>query len=605
MLAFLRRHSIRWQLIFTGIVILLMLIVIVIWSYYRILDITYERNSVYTQEIITTINQNILSNADTINRIMPNIAYNDTVQQYLRNEDPLARYELYLKLEKLLVNLRSMKQGILEIVLIGMNGNTYNCINCEKDIPLEEIPARTTAYYLGIHPLPAGVPLHLRSTFSEDYVIYVGVPVYDTATGAGTKIGYAIMVLDVNALVPHMDYMSQRITGKFYVTDRKGIIYAGNSPTEIGQPLPETLKIYEQETIPSTFKLNGENSVVHTLEVPEIGSRIISIFPVKELFRGLEDVQALIIGVFALLIAVLILCYIFISRNILLPLRSFLSYIYGIRAKGLESRSNRIAVEGYAEFDVMANKFNSLLDEIDDLVEELIESRTHIFELEILKQQAELRFLKSQINPHFLYNTLETMKGIALARGVREIRDMSDALSRIFRYSIKGEEHVRLQEEIDIIQAYVHVQQIRFEGRFNVQYEFAESTLNNKIIKMILQPLVENAIYHGIEPSMVTCRLVVGSRMGDNGQMIMWVEDDGVGMEAALLNSIRQSLRNQETGRELLPVSPSKHIGIMNVHRRLRIAYGDGYGISSIDSLPNEGTKVTLCIPVKGEDLDV
>ncbi|OXS59312.1 hypothetical protein B1A99_11865 [Cohnella sp. CIP 111063] len=600
MLALLRKHSIRWQLIFTGLLILSILIVAVVGSYYRILHMTYERNSVYTQEMVVTIRNNIASNADTINRIMPNIAYNDVVQQYLRSTVPLTQYELHLKLEKLFVNLKSMKQGILEIVLIGTNGTGYNCMNCKEAIPYESIPERTSAYYLGIHPTPDGVSANLNSTYSKPYVFYVGVPIYDLDASAGSKLGYAIMVLDVNAIVPQFEYVSQRIAGNFYVVDRNDRIYASNGAENIGDRVSREIGRETGDGSPSTLKLSGEKYIVQTTEIPEIESAIISRFNVKDLFRGQEDVQLLIVGIFVLLIAVLFVSYLMISRNILLPLRAFMSYIHGIRAKGLDTMRKRVEVEGYAEISVMANHFNSLLDEIDDLATTILDSKTHIFELKLLKQQAELQFLKSQINPHFLYNTLETMKGIAMSRGVEEIRDISDSLSLIFRYSIKGGERVALQEEIEIIEAYLNIQQIRFAGRFRVIYEFDDASRHYPIIKMILQPLVENAIFHGIEPSMHQCLLVVGSRVEANGDLLLRVEDDGVGMEPDILAEIRQSLKQGETDKSL-DVTLQRHIGIMNVHHRIRYAYGGQYGITDIHSTPEQGTRVSVLIPARGD----
>ncbi len=583
----------------TGVLILFILIVAVVWSYYRVQAITYERNSVYSQEMIATIRNNIASNADTINRIMPNVAYNEVVQEYLRNEDPLARYEQYLRLDKLIVNLKSMKNGILEIVLIGNNGNHYNCINCEADIPIEEIPQRTSAYFLGIYPIPSGVSMSLRPQLPDESVVFVGVPIYDMEASESVKLGYVVMILDIQAIIPRFEYMSQRITGTFLVLDRNDRIYSSNADEDIDIAALDALIRHDDRKTSETIRLSGRKAAIHSEQLPEIGGTIVSIFPMDELFRGLEDVQLLIGSLFALLIVVLIVCYAVISRNILHPLRTFMSYIYGIRSKGLDHRKDRAAVEGYAEFSVMASQFNALLDEIDGLAAQLVSSRTHIFELTMLKQQAELQYLKSQINPHFLYNTLETMKGISTARQVPEIRDMSDALSRIFRYSIKGGEQVALQDEIEIVEAYIHIQRIRFSGRFEVEFQFAESTRRCMIVKMILQPLVENAVFHGIEPSMSRCLLKVGSRAASAEDLWLWVQDDGVGMDAEKLEDIR-GLLACDTQDEAPRLAPDRHIGIMNVHRRIRIAYGEPYGIADIQSTPGKGTTVSIRIPKRG-----
>jgi len=594
MLTFFRKYSIRWQLIFIGGVILLILAATAVWSYFRILDITYERNSEYTLEIISTIKSNIESHADTINRIMPNITYNEAVQDYLRETEPLERYKAYLKVEVPLLNLKSMKNGILEIVLIGSNGNTYNCVNCTSDIPYGDIPERTGSYYLGIHPTPSTVRVNAGDSPRIEHVVYFGAPIYDNQTGQ--KIGYAIMVLDVKAIAPEIDRMSRRTAGNFYVLDRNGVVYASNDATRIGEGLSWFEQGMGRNPKGDIIHQNGERFVVHTESLPHLNSTISSVFPMADLYRGLEAVQRHVVIVFVLLVGVMSVLYVMVSRNILLPLRSFISYIYGIRSKGLNTIRNRVDVNGYAEITVLSHQFNALLDEIDDLAGSLVTTKTQIIELQLLKQQAELQFLKSQINPHFLYNTLETMKGIAHVRGVEEIRKMADALSLMFRYSIKGGEIVTLREEIEIVEAYLDIQQVRFAGRFSVQRDYDPACYDISMIKMIVQPIVENAIFHGIEPSLKKGTLTIGCRLEAGGDLILWVWDDGVGMDADKLDRIRRSL----DGSGSPDPTNRNHIGILNVHDRIRFTYGDSYGITAIDSDPERGTKVTIRMPVGG-----
>lgn len=599
MFALLRKYSIRLQLLTIGIIILILLSVTGLWGYRQIQNITYKRNSDYTTEMIATIKQNVVSNADSINRILPNIAYNETIQEYLVEEDRLKQYELFNRLEKLLVNLKSMKMGILGIVLVGEEGSTstYGCVGCRSYIPFEEIPERTSAYYSGIQYSP----------YYKEYVVYVGVPVYDNRkdTGGERKIGYAVMVLDSSAIVPRTESLSKNKAGSFYVLDRNQAILSGSDSAEIGKWLPYNVgkkSRLSQESL--SFSQNGEQYVMHTEPLDEIEGEIVSVYPVKELFRGLEEVQRLLFGMFLLLIVVMYAFYIAISRNILQPLRSFMTFVYDLRAKGLHHLHKRVALEGYAEMSIMARQFNSLLDEIDDLTGELVDSKTHIYELQLLRKQAELQYMKSQINPHFLYNTLETIKGIAYVKGVPEIRRMTDALSRIFRYSVKGEEEVSVEEELSIVQAYISIQQIRFAERFEVRYEWAPECKPYRMLKMILQPLVENAVFHGIEPSLHKCTLTVGCRVEDERDLLLWVEDDGAGMEPETLEAIRSSLA--EPGAPLsanVPApAPGRHIGMLNVNNRIKYTYGLDYGLVAIESAPDRGTSVTIRIPAKGDN---
>ncbi|CAG7600365.1 hypothetical protein PAESOLCIP111_00389 [Paenibacillus solanacearum] len=590
--AFFHHYSIRLQLIAVGSAILLFLLAAGVWGYNQILNITFKRNSDYTIEMLSTIRQSISSNADTINRMIPNIAYNEQVQEYLLEDDRLRQYEWYGKVEKLLVNLQSMKQGILGIVLIGEGTSSYNCIGCREYIPFRDIPERTSAYYSGVQYSP----------YYKDYVLYVGVPVYDNRRSAAAerKIGYAVMVLSLRALIPSVETVSRKISGSFYVLDRNQVIASGNDPKKVGEKLDAaTAAAIRDGHSSDAMERNGETTIVHSEAIPEMNGRIVSVLPQRELFRGLEEVQRLILGMFALLIAVMYTLYITITRNMLMPIQSFIAFIQKLRTSGLHHIHKRVTAEGYLEISIMARQFNSLLDEIDDLTRKLVDSKTHIYELQLHKKQAELQYLKSQINPHFLYNTLETIKGIAHVRGVPEIREMTDALSRVFRYSIKGEEQVRLEEELRIIRAYVSIQQVRFADRFDVRYKLADACSDCRVMKMILQPLVENAVFHGIEPSLERKLLTIGCRW-EKDDLLLWVADDGAGIEPERLEAIRASL--ETANGESSPAHRNAHIGLRNVDSRIKYTYGAEYGIVSIDSAPGCGTKVTIRIPAREED---
>ncbi|MDF2719875.1 MAG: putative two-component sensor kinase [Paenibacillus sp.] len=598
MFVLLRKYSIRLQLLSIGIVILLLLSGTVFWSYNQILGITYKRNSEYSVELISTIQQNIASNADSINRILPNIAYNELVQQYLMEPDRLIQYDLHAKIDSLLVNLQTMKQGIVNIILLSkVGGGFYNCVNCDEYIPFDQIPDQEI-FYSGVQ----------RYWFSNPmkHVVYVGTAVYDkrNVVPIGTKIGYAVIVLEADAIAPQLGAMSTNIAGSFFVLDRHDVVVASNDLSRIGKPLGEldatvARALASEGREPVELARKDGPYILHAKPVPAISGKVVSVFKEDELFRGLEEVQRLVVGIFILSIAVMYAFYLAISRNILNPIRAFMTIIYGLRSKGLDNPNKRVSLEGYAEITILARQFNALLDEIDDLAAKLIDSKTHIFELQLLRKQAELQFLKNQINPHFLYNTLETIKGIAHVKGVREIREMTDSLSRIFRYSVKGDDYVLLKEEIGTVEAYIRIQQIRFGDRFDVLYEFDEACLDYTVIKMIMQPLVENAVFHGIEPCLHKCLLSVGCRISVEGELLIWVKDDGVGMDPATLDEIRESLVERPPTNNFA-VSQNRHIGIMNANSRIRFAYGPEYGILSIESEPDKGTQVIIKAPARG-----
>ena len=598
MISLLRKYSIRVQFLAIGVAMLLLLLGTFLWGYDQVRGITYNRNSEYTLELISTTQKNIADNADSINRILPNIAYNETIQRFLLEKDRLVQFELLGRVEELLSNLQTMKQGIDRIVLVStVGGGFYDCVNCMDYIPFDEIPDQTNAYYSGLYRYKLSDP--------TKQVVYVGTPIYDknSLIPVGKKIGYAVIVLNADAIAPQLSSISTHLAGSFYVLDRNGIVITSNDTSRIGRSMGDMEGAVEQALgnaggKPIKLQTRGDSYILHARPVQGIGGSIVSVFEEGELFSGLDEMLILVLGIFVLSIVILYAFYTAISRNILNPIRAFMKIISGLRSRGLAAPDKRVSLEGYAEISNMARQFNMLLDEIDDLAAKLIDSRTHIYELKLLRKQAELQFLKSQINPHFLYNTLETIKGIAYVKDVPEIREITDSLGLIFRYSIKGGDEVLLREEMAIVKAYIRIQQIRFNDRFDVVYEVDERSLDAKVMKMIVQPLVENAVFHGIEPSMDRCILRVGSRV-EGAELLIWVQDDGVGIDQAHLNEIQAFLD------ELPESSPdavggSKYIGMLNVSNRIRFGYGADYGIASVDSERSIGTRVVIKLPLGG-----
>ena len=230
-----------------------------------------------------------------------------------------------------------------------------------------------------------------------------------------------------------------------------------------------------------------------------------------------------------------------------------------------------------------------MLQDIENLNKTIFDNTTRLYELELKRQKAELAYLRGQIDPHFLYNTLEVMRKQALEKEVPELAQMAIDMGKIFRYSAKGEPIVSLKDEVEIISAYVRIQEKRFQGRLKVFYMIQENLMNLVVMKMLLQPLVENAIYHGIEPKTEKGSIFVGARL-ENEDLILTVKDNGVGISKEKLDKIREKLQKDT-------FDTSRHVGIINTHARIRLMYGEKYGLW-IDSNEADGTSVFIRIPM-------
>ena len=218
-----------------------------------------------------------------------------------------------------------------------------------------------------------------------------------------------------------------------------------------------------------------------------------------------------------------------------------------------------------------------------------------IREQENLKK-AELRALQAQINPHFLYNTLDTIIWMAESKKTDQVVKIVTALSSFFRISLsKGMDWITIGEEVERIKSYLTIQKMRYHDILDFKIEVDSNVTENTILKLILQPLVENALYHGIKNKRQGGTISVRARRKGEDEVMLEVEDDGIGFTPQKLAQLRAEL-NDDSGE----IKTESGYGIGNVNNRIRLYYGKQYGLS-VESEYNTGTRVTLVIPAKME----
>ncbi|MCC8065826.1 MAG: sensor histidine kinase [Clostridiales bacterium] len=218
--------------------------------------------------------------------------------------------------------------------------------------------------------------------------------------------------------------------------------------------------------------------------------------------------------------------------------------------------------------------------------------------------QSRILSLQSQINPHFLYNTLECIRSEALNEGSASIASMAKSLGTFFRYSISRKENiVTIQDELDNIRNYIRIQNYRFENRFHFSIDMEEEDqdlLRCQIPKMTLQPIVENSVFHGLETKGSESQVTIHIRSSQD-QILLTVSDNGVGMDETQLTNLRnRMLYGTETSSEKRDPQKShgNGIGLYNINQRLRLIFGEQYGLS-IYSIPGEGTDVEVLMPIR------
>ncbi len=238
------------------------------------------------------------------------------------------------------------------------------------------------------------------------------------------------------------------------------------------------------------------------------------------------------------------------------------------------------------EIGRLGQSFNTMIGEISKLLDQVYVEQQK-------KREAEFRILQAQIKPHFLYNTLDTIHWMAQEKGADDIVGIVDALTRLFRISLsKGRDVIRLEEELEHVTSYLVIQKIRYGDKFDYTIEADPSLLSLPVVKLSLQPLVENALYHGIKEKAGHGTLTVRARK-EGESLVVTVADDGAGMDAAVLEAL---VRNLHRGEDVA----GQGFGVFSVHHRIRLVFGEGWGLT-YQSAPYRGTTVTVRQPLAAE----
>ena len=244
-----------------------------------------------------------------------------------------------------------------------------------------------------------------------------------------------------------------------------------------------------------------------------------------------------------------------------------------------------VPVGGAREVRVLSDSFGQMVVQIQRLMEQVRAEEVNL-------RKTELRALQAQINPHFLYNTLDSIAWMCEQGRNAEAVEMVNALARLFRISIsRGHELIPIEKELQHAEAYLQIQKYRYKNQFTYHFTVDESCLHCLCNKITLQPIIENAIYHGINGLVDEGEIRISCR-ADGDDILFTVEDNGTGMEPEQVQAILRKERSDHTG-----------IGIKNVNDRLKIYFGPAYGIT-IDSVPDEGTRVYIRMPKVREEAE-
>lgn len=275
-----------------------------------------------------------------------------------------------------------------------------------------------------------------------------------------------------------------------------------------------------------------------------------------------------------------------ISRSIYIPIRKLHDVTSTITKNDLNSLMTRDNVDEITELGM---SFNIMIGKIRELLDAKMQEQENL-------KKAELRALQAQINPHFLYNTLDTIIWMAESKKTDDVIRIVSALSSFFRISLsKGRDWITIGEELERTRSYLTIQKMRYRDIMDYQIEVDERVRSNTILKLVLQPLVENALYHGLKSQRQLGKIIVSAKLNNQNEIVLQVHDDGKGIPADTLARLTAEM-NAETP----DPSPESGYGLANVNQRIKLYYGKQYGLS-LRSDVQQGTCVSILIPIKNE----
>lgn len=476
------------------------------------------------------------------------------------------------------------------VVAISRNGSTYAS---EENGLVVEPPDNWYLETLSASDY-SGAPFvdwnHVKKdTRGNAYLLY-GKTVKDTYDGLGETLGYVILYIPESALEKRYSRLDESV-GYSYLLSSNDVVISHEDTAAIGSRQIDSRK-YDTDIPFASFndRINGVDSIVtvsrldrHEYSGESIlkgsGWRIVSVVSREMLVEPLNRINKTIalLALAALTASVLVTGR--IARGITRPIRSM--------GRRLKSFGRQEAPEEVLLFEEnrrdemweLESAYNDMLLRITELMEK------NRRQSEQTRKQ-ELTALQAQINPHFLYNTLDVVAWLAKIKKQPEIEQLILALGSFFRISLhKGEQFIRVSEEIELLRSYVTIEKIRFPGKISIEYRVEADIMDCSMMKIVLQPLVENAIKHGLSQLEGEGHILVEGRRGEGEDLLFEVRDDGVGFE------VPESFLEKGSA----AVQPEGGYGLRNVHERIRLSCGEGYGLS-IRSVPGEGTAVRVRI---------
>lgn len=535
-------------------------------------------------ELMESLSSQINVQSETVLRKMASIAQfvstAEATQDYLLCTDELELISRKQQLDAAVSPYTDMDPQILNIIIYRANHRTpyFSRVQAENPSIFYRIASVMESANNGIS---FGFTVLSQPPSQNGYRSYY--PVYfqrivNISPGVDYRsfLGTVVVVLNPDFLENIVDSISPEYISSALVVDRNDNIIIDNSRSDA--------------VALSDLELEGK---VYRKQIGTTDWSLVCVMNQRLIDRLFLPFYLLLAVSFFLIFLLLLSNHLYLRTHLIRLISRLCGEIESIPSVDDGRRLSRYRVQ---EIDNVAERFNQLLDLRQNGMYQLIELQKKQYELETNRKITDLFALENQISPHFLLNTLACINGFSLVNNVPEISELASDLSSICRYSIRKAEVVTLQDELANAKCFFNVMRIRFQNAYKLSLNVPEEFMGCIIPKMVIQPLLENAIYHGLEKQTEGNVSVSVFRDGDDLHIV--VEDDGAGIPTEKLERMREQYRSAATLEQLSMFD--KRVGNINLCRRVKLLYGEYYGLDITSDGEGKGTRADMLLPFIG-----
>ena len=527
-------------------------------------------SQIYLNDINEQTTNNLENNIQKIEDINVQILSSQVIQSKLKivNEKCLDSYDLAQcrqKIERELSNWALYASYVVSVSVISREGIEF---------AVKKIETGGTQFGFTEDEIYEANGSSLWGITGEKNRICVAKAILDFDTMK--PAGYINIVYENSYLSDILADNSSKYSGASYVVNTHGRIMVANKEGYVGENFPVKLSDLRASNT-SRYDMFSSTQAFYFVgnEMPN-GWSLVQTVSVKEFNKEMNHLIVLAAGIVLLVLGISLGFVWYVTSRIAYPAKELME---SMKTLAKDNEYPRVKIVSNDEIGMIGLEYNKMAENIETLIEK-------VYKMELTQKQAELEFLQMQINPHFLYNALDTISWMALAKGNMDVSEMTIALAELLRATIKKESFITLREEMNTVKDYLLIQQERFGDKISSEYFVEEDAYSCMVPNFILQPVIENAIIHGLEPKIEKGKVSINISIQDEFLTFL-VEDNGVGMDETEILDLYKKCRENNT---------KQSIGLKNVYRRLLLCYGEA-SMLKIESKKEQGTRISFLIP--------